>query len=109
MTTKFCINCKHIAKNGSGDETRFRCFATQNIRSKSVNLVTGAAITQFWYDSCAEARMNIDPDPMGNPVACGTDGAWFEEAPPKFHEPAVKPSAIARTANDLLSQLDNMR
>lgn len=98
--TKFCINCKHVAKNGSGDTKRYRCLAPQNVRRETVDLVTGEKVIIFNAETCYDARQA---------GWCSAEGSWFEQSPPKFYEPAVKPSPLSRTADDLLSQLDSMK
>lgn len=105
--TKICMNCRYIGKNGSGDASRYKCFAPKNIESKRVDLVTGAAYTVFHYETCYEARLDSG-------VRCGPEGKWFEEAqaPPKFNEPGnLMPGSDARRqaqATDLLNQLKGL-
>lgn len=100
---KLCVNCKHIGRNGSGDPTRYRCFAPQNIRRKGTDLVTGNSITLYCADTCYDARQA---------GWCGAGGSWFEEAPPKLEEKvsvAIAYSRKEQATADLLSQLDKMK
>lgn len=94
---KFCINCKHIGRNGSGDAKRYRCLAPQNVRRETIDLVTGEKTILFNAETCYDARQA---------GWCSAEGSWFERAPPRIEVQAAKmPSA----ATDLLSQLDKMK
>lgn len=102
---KFCVNCKHIGRNGSGDAKQFRCFHPINVLSKSVDLITGNTVTEYRHDTCYTARLNYD-----GAYRCGPEGKWFEEAPPKIELPQGKLSygPGPSSAADLLSQLDKL-
>lgn len=115
MQPKLCINCKHIGRNGSGDALKFKCFAAGNIRCEKIDLVTGNKYNIVRHETCYLAR-NDYADLVDS---CGTEGKWFEPAPPRIEEPSridlgryagtyggTKPTAP--TAADLLSQLDKM-
>lgn len=104
---KFCINCKHIGRNGSGDAQRYRCFAEQNVVKRFTDLVTGNSATKFIYESCYAAReqsftVGID--------SCGPEGRWFEPVSPVMRIGAtdLRPGGVKHVAADLLSQLDKM-
>lgn len=103
MEPKFCINCKHIGRNGGGDPLKYKCFAPQNIKRQATDYVTGETVTLYNASTCYEAREG---------GWCSAAGTWFEEAPPKFIEPA-RFTESARTKNsdvtDLLSQLTSMK
>lgn len=107
---KFCINCKHIGRNGSNDWTRFRCFAPQNILSIKSNLVTGQSIKQVRHESCEMARFDYD----GVTQCCGEAAKWFEPVPPPeiisaSKSPTEPKSSAKPNAGDLLGMLDSMK
>lgn len=100
---RFCINCKHIGRNGSGDALRFKCFAEQNVVRRTTDLVTGKAVVVFVFESCYDARLTRE-------ASCGAEGKWFEPAPPAVEAHtmiATKPGT--RSPIDLLHQLDSMK
>lgn len=111
MQPKLCINCKHIGRNGSGDASKFRCFAKQNELSRTVDLVTGEPLVVFKFDTCYDARGPQEGFLLNGGFVkaenCGRAGRWFEEAPPKFN--SGPPPAMKTAASDLLSQLDAMK
>lgn len=99
---KLCINCKHIGRNGSGDATKFKCFAADNISCEKVDLVTGEIRKIVKHENCYLARID-----HGDAVAsCGPSGKWFEPAPPKL---VLNPHKSVDIATDLLSQLSNLK
>lgn len=112
MQPKLCINCKHIGRNGSGDASKYKCFATFNVECRRTDLVTGETIVGYRHVSCYDARLDYG---SGN-TSCGPEGKWFEEAPMKFEEPMrigatdLRPGGIKHVpvAADLLSQLDKL-
>lgn len=101
MVDKFCINCKHIGKNGSGDALKYKCFAVQNIQSKRLDLVTGQLNTDFKHQNCYTCRLDYAD-------SCGPQGRWFEAAPP-LPVTNVSPKLKPGLATDLLSQLDSFK
>lgn len=111
MQPKLCINCKHIARNGSGDASKFRCFAKQNEQLKTVDLVTGESLVVFKFATCYDAREAQEGFMLNGKFVeaenCGATGRWFEEAPPKFN--SGPPPSMKTAASDLLSQLDAMK
>lgn len=103
MQPKLCINCKHIARNGSGDARLYKCFAPANIAENRLDLVTGETSKVLHFKTCYDARV----DGVQRLENCGPTGRWFEEAPPKINLPEPKPAGKYAAA-DLLSQLNNM-
>lgn len=99
---RFCVDCQHVATNGSGDAKRFKCMAPQNVL-KERDLVTGAK--EYIYDSCYEARIAYDVN------CCGKEGKWWvekETKPPVYVDPPVRPPLPKRSADSLLSDLDKL-
>lgn len=76
---RFCIGCEYIATTGSGDPATFRCFAPQNLDSKTLNLVTGRYDKHWIYSNAYTARQA--------PAACGLEGKWWEK---KKEEPPLR-------------------
>lgn len=102
---KYCVDCKHIGKNHSGDPLRYKCFSPHNINLIGIDYVTGEEYKTYHHGNCYHARL---PNPTN---CCGPDAAWFESAPPKAPEPALPtPRSITSrdTAVDLLGQLGKM-
>ena len=71
---KYCINCKHIGTNGSGDADTYKCFAPQNPSTR--NLVTGTKNYTLPY--CRDHREHV----VGY-ITCGIQGSWYELKPLK--------------------------
>ena len=70
---KFCRDCAYIGTNPSGDATKYKCFAPQNMAG--YDLVTGDKL--YVYVTCYESRADCN---SGN---CSPQGNWFTPAPPK--------------------------
>lgn len=71
----FCINCHHIATNGSGNWEQFKCFAPENLDSEKLNLVNGVKIKVYKVEDCHSARKSE--------IYCGKSAKWFKEKPPE--------------------------
>jgi hypothetical protein len=102
--TKFCINCRHIGTNASGDYTKYRCFAPQNF--SHLNLVSG--LKEYVLQSCVSARST---ETFAGTAVCGPEGKWFEQRPPQVidHDQALAEIRATRTklraGTDLLKDL----
>lgn len=98
---KFCINCAHVATNGSGDSGIYKCMAPQN--AAGVDLVTGSKIYDIVF--CRTHREITE----NSPKYCTAAGNWFEPKPirPVYTPtptPATKPASkiISRNLADNL-------
>jgi len=86
---KFCINCKWVGTNSSGDWTKYKCFAPQN--TSGTNLVTGAQM--LLHELCEEQRKQG----VAMTSYCGAEGRWFEQAPTKIvYNEVYKPPQSAK-------------
>ena len=73
---KLCINCKHIGTNSSGDWTKYKCFAPQNM--SGLNPVDGHK--EYTTELCKDTRANnYTTDFISR--NCGLEGVWYEPKP----------------------------
>lgn len=92
---KFCINCHHVASSSTGDSSRYRCMAPQNLSESRIDLVTGNTEKIYKQAMCHLVREDAN--------LCGKRAEWFKEKEykPLVAHVAAKPATKSVTADDL--------
>lgn len=103
-----CAECKHLLgrRTFTDQAEKWKCLAPRNVKSITVDLVTGLNQYNLNLKDCYAARR---PGFVSESISCGPEGRWFEPYEPPHRDsveaypPRKRPAPV--DADELLKGL----